>query len=315
MPRNNSGFTLIELLVVIAIIAILAAILFPVFAQAKMAAKKSVSLSNTKQLALSFYMYTNDFDDTLPYEQANPYGIGETAYAGPYTNGALDPTAETNWSRGVFPYVKSYGVFQDNVLLKESNDGWGCYESNGKASEFCSSYAYNGIASGKSSTAIPGPATTIVISEYDNSGKTALTQPTLAYYTGAPGGNGATVNHAWDGIDGIFQAEGYPGGPANTEANGGANFGFSDGHAKYMAKSTVSYDMFTGPGSICVNVEGGPFGKSPNAANVGSTLATGVDCSKIHMIDPAANPPTKGGPAGGQVKYDVWNIVPFTTGF
>jgi prepilin-type N-terminal cleavage/methylation domain-containing protein len=63
MKRNRSAFTLIELLVVIAIIAILAAILFPVFAQAKLAAKGTASLSNTKQQSLGVIMYTNDYDD------------------------------------------------------------------------------------------------------------------------------------------------------------------------------------------------------------------------------------------------------------
>jgi prepilin-type N-terminal cleavage/methylation domain-containing protein len=62
---RSRGFTLIELLVVIAIIAILAAILFPVFAQAKEAAKKTQSLSNTKQLALGQLLYSNDADDTV----------------------------------------------------------------------------------------------------------------------------------------------------------------------------------------------------------------------------------------------------------
>jgi len=57
------GFTLIELLVVIAIIAILAAILFPVFAQAKVAAKKTQDLSNVKQMTLAHQMYWGDYDD------------------------------------------------------------------------------------------------------------------------------------------------------------------------------------------------------------------------------------------------------------
>ena len=63
---ESRGFTLIELLVVIAIIAILAAILFPVFAQAKLAAKKAVDISNEKQIALGAIMYANDYDDKVP---------------------------------------------------------------------------------------------------------------------------------------------------------------------------------------------------------------------------------------------------------
>ena len=62
----RKGFTLIELLVVIAIIAILAAILFPVFAQAKEAAKKAACLSNLRQIGTAFVMYQGDYDDRLP---------------------------------------------------------------------------------------------------------------------------------------------------------------------------------------------------------------------------------------------------------
>ena len=62
----KKAFTLIELLVVIAIIAILAAILFPVFAQAKMAAKKTQSISNTKQVNLGLLLYLPDYDDLYP---------------------------------------------------------------------------------------------------------------------------------------------------------------------------------------------------------------------------------------------------------
>ncbi|HUT74749.1 MAG TPA: prepilin-type N-terminal cleavage/methylation domain-containing protein [Armatimonadota bacterium] len=69
--RRNRGFTLIELLVVIAIIAILAAILFPVFARAREAARKATCLSNVRQITLACLMYANDYDDCLPAADAN----------------------------------------------------------------------------------------------------------------------------------------------------------------------------------------------------------------------------------------------------
>ena len=72
--RARRGFTLIELLVVIAIIAILAAILFPVFAQAKEAAKKAACISNTKQIDLAMLIYVNDYDDNLVPAQVVPDG-------------------------------------------------------------------------------------------------------------------------------------------------------------------------------------------------------------------------------------------------
>ena len=74
MKRHRpNAFTLIELLVVIAIIAILAAILFPVFAQVREGARKTTCLSNMKQLGLGMAMYTSDFDDqAVPWISATP---------------------------------------------------------------------------------------------------------------------------------------------------------------------------------------------------------------------------------------------------
>ena len=80
MQRSNKGFTLIELLVVIAIIAILAAILFPVFAQAREKARAISCLSNTKQLAVAVMQYTQDYDEMLPMRQ-NPNLPGSPAIA------------------------------------------------------------------------------------------------------------------------------------------------------------------------------------------------------------------------------------------
>src|SRR5579863_3850625 len=84
--RRRTGFTLIELLVVIAIIAILAAILFPVFAKARSQARKTVGLSNLKELGLATMMYVQDYDETLPYYNWGQMCCTETAntgYTGP----------------------------------------------------------------------------------------------------------------------------------------------------------------------------------------------------------------------------------------
>jgi prepilin-type N-terminal cleavage/methylation domain-containing protein/prepilin-type processing-associated H-X9-DG protein len=96
MRRSISAFTLIELLVVIAIIAILAAILFPVFAQAREKARQTACLSDTKQLALGFIQYSQDYDETLP-----PNARPDTT--------TLPPVRLSAFER-IIPYVKNADI-------------------------------------------------------------------------------------------------------------------------------------------------------------------------------------------------------------
>lgn len=105
--KQRRAFTLIELLVVIAIIAILAAILFPVFAQAKAAAKKTASLSNTKQTALGAIMYGGDVDDVISPMATFGATSGAFVYFGAPYNGYLP------WTMLINPYIKNYDLFID----------------------------------------------------------------------------------------------------------------------------------------------------------------------------------------------------------
>ena len=121
---KRNAFTLIELLVVIAIIAILAAILFPVFAQARTKARQASDMSNLKQLGLGFLMYAQDYD-----ERFIPRAIEVTG------NCADGPAQKWDiWTSTVQPYIKSQGVylspqFQANVSALWGDD-WICKAHN-----------------------------------------------------------------------------------------------------------------------------------------------------------------------------------------
>lgn len=120
--EKNNGFTLIELLVVIAIIALLAAILFPVFARARENARKSSCSNNMKQIGLGILQYTQDYDEVFP----------RRAYA--------YPSGEVRWQQVIMPYVKSVQLFRCPSNTQGTNNTIGALEGYPAIPR---SYAYN----------------------------------------------------------------------------------------------------------------------------------------------------------------------------
>ena len=148
--RKNAGFTLIELLVVIAIIAILAAILFPVFAQARESARQTTCLSNLKQIALADLMYVQDYDETFvpvggtseqPWPDANTTPDKMTRLATDPVTGAQTAKPVNGWSLNLLPYIKNRGIFQCPSMDHSFNGANECSPFNGKP--MTNNYAYN----------------------------------------------------------------------------------------------------------------------------------------------------------------------------
>jgi prepilin-type N-terminal cleavage/methylation domain-containing protein/prepilin-type processing-associated H-X9-DG protein len=134
-PRRGA-FTLIELLVVISIIALLAAILFPVFARVRGKARQSACASNMKQIGLGIIQYSQDYDESLPFVDYGP------------TPGASQPTTSDlaagryKWMDAIYPYVKSEQVFDDPSAPKYVRR-YKYYQNLTGPSEAYGSYALN----------------------------------------------------------------------------------------------------------------------------------------------------------------------------
>ena len=147
---SRRGFTLIELLVVIAIIAILAAILFPVFAKAREKARQSSCLSNVKQLGLALLQYVQDYDETLPVGQ-------EVSWS---------PTAGQSgfFGNGIQPYIKNWQIFICPSVTGYSNT-WR------NIGTLAASYGYNLLLntnSGSKMAAFPNSAETLTLVDARN---------------------------------------------------------------------------------------------------------------------------------------------------
>lgn len=131
----RKGFTLIELLVVIAIIAILAAILFPVFAQARESARQTQCLSHEKQIILSALMYAGDYEERMPI-------VGSAIEPGTVLNGQkLNGQPFNGWSLIMQPYMKSRDVFRCPSMPQVFQGSGACAPYNGRP--ITNTYAYN----------------------------------------------------------------------------------------------------------------------------------------------------------------------------
>ncbi len=194
--RSRWGFTLIELLVVIAIIAILAAVLFPVFARAREKARQSSCLSNVKQLVSAVLMYTEDYNRRLPLA----YTSSPTLY----------------WYETVQPYVKNGQIFHCPSAYSKSgghsHGGIGCDYG------LCYSKTDPGVASvldGRNVIQrVKNAAETLLLADSDWCWDTSVRSYSVSY--------GIRSSGSWRFAAFI---------PARH--NGGGNIGFVDGHAKW----------------------------------------------------------------------------------
>jgi prepilin-type N-terminal cleavage/methylation domain-containing protein/prepilin-type processing-associated H-X9-DG protein len=233
---TNRGFTLIELLVVIAIIAILAAILFPVFAKVREKARQISCLSNEKQIGLATLEYTQDYDETMPYG------------AGAIYSGALG--TPVGWAGLIYPYLKSVGVL---VCPDDSSGSPVSYAMN----------AFMGVPGGGHANALPvfvAPSTTVMYCEATN---VISNDPSFYQFTAADIEQGYDVmSPATSGT----QMWGWPGNasiatgtllndtdPANTTAARhtlGSNYVLVDGHTKWYQPSAVSASWDIDPATL-----------------------------------------------------------------
>jgi prepilin-type N-terminal cleavage/methylation domain-containing protein/prepilin-type processing-associated H-X9-DG protein len=207
--RRARGFTLIELLVVIAIIAILAAILFPVFAQAREKARATTCLSNLRQVGLALQMYAQDYDEALP---PSPNEV---------TNFA-DPKAPANFLGSLIPYTKNKGIFG----CPSSTDAGSAYKGFGCNDVSCSSLQGNAVVMGKALAVVPNPADIIYLDENHFRWNVAWLRPAL---TNAKSGQYMYWHWNLGTGQGAGKQEQY-----NNVHSGGGNLVFLDGHAKYM---------------------------------------------------------------------------------
>jgi prepilin-type N-terminal cleavage/methylation domain-containing protein/prepilin-type processing-associated H-X9-DG protein len=215
MQKNvKRGFTLIELLVVIAIIAILASILFPVFARARENARRASCQSNLKQIALGVFMYAQDYDEKLPKASVNATATTTNPYG---------------WADAMQPYLKSTQIFQcpSETLSTNTDATYGEY----------SDYWINGRADGMADAQFDAPAVTVLLGDGAGTATAGGTSPndstggykgSARYQTSGTGGTACAGTYA-------KRAAAFDGAQRHLD---GANFAFADGHVKWLKGTT-----------------------------------------------------------------------------
>jgi prepilin-type N-terminal cleavage/methylation domain-containing protein/prepilin-type processing-associated H-X9-DG protein len=234
--NTSNAFTLIELLVVIAIIGILAAILFPVFAQAKVAAKKTQDLSNIKQISLGAALYSNDYDDVL--------------ILGGYQSAVRDSLGRSvRWYTLMYPYTTTTAIY-DSPLAKRFQ-GYDADPKYRRYADYGINYWWAGIGTNNyqsySLTSVEDVAFTSLFTTAANCTTSVVTtQDPLKFYSFAESPVDYNFTPPSDRTGAYKTAAGVPyykqpqsvylRRPIPMDGKG-LNVGFFDGHAKYMSSS------------------------------------------------------------------------------
>lgn len=225
------GFTLIELLIVIAIIAILASILFPVFARARDNARRSSCMSNLKQVGLGMMQYTQDNDSFYP--PADVYG--SASGIGP-DGIELEPGwGAVFWQQMIYPYIKSHQVFFcPSSPAREGQQIASDPRTNTLSYMLNANYSISGYITGKKESQIPEAAGSFMVMEYGiySFAKQNLDGTTMggSYYLpgiGLTGNSCASVNVE------------YKSDCESGRHFGGVTIGYADGHVKWLPTSRV----------------------------------------------------------------------------